>query len=316
MINENRILKILTRSLLSLALLANCSTKNGGTLAVPEMGVYTELAYMLQARAAHAMEVVNGKIYVFGGMQSGPTLLATVEEYDPATDTWTNKALMPAARFGMGSAVFNNKVYLFGGYRTAVNDSNTVYEYDPAIDTWTVLTAMTSNYGYTYAATVGSYIYFFAGTVGGVAQTARARRYDPATDTWLALSSFAGQTIHGRHIVVDGTNIYFVGRDPIIIYDTVTDTWSTNANSSSLSTMNGGKNAVVLNNKIYTFDASTGYSSAAEIFDIATLTSSTGYLNTLVISQGAAVTLGGEAYVTGGSQSGSVITNKLHKFVP
>ncbi|MCK4701219.1 MAG: hypothetical protein KAT38_12815, partial [Bacteroidales bacterium] len=40
---------------------------------------------MSTTRGAHAIGTVNGKIYVMGGNPFN----TSVEEYDPATDTWT-----------------------------------------------------------------------------------------------------------------------------------------------------------------------------------------------------------------------------------
>jgi N-acetylneuraminic acid mutarotase len=52
----------------------------------------------------------NGKLYAVGGIVrdthsvSGFSSVGTVEEYDPATDTWTTKASMPTARSNLGLA--------------------------------------------------------------------------------------------------------------------------------------------------------------------------------------------------------------------
>ena len=44
------------------------------------------LKQMLTAREKHASTVVDGKIYVFGGVGEGSENLTSVEEYDPAND--------------------------------------------------------------------------------------------------------------------------------------------------------------------------------------------------------------------------------------
>ncbi len=60
--------------------------------------------------------VVNGKIYVIGN--NGPDI-DTVEEYDPATDTWrTGLTPIPNPVDGATSAVVNGKIYVIGGGRT------------------------------------------------------------------------------------------------------------------------------------------------------------------------------------------------------
>ena len=52
---------------------------------------------MPTARSGFGVTVVNGKIYAIGGSNSGG-YLRIVEEYNPATNTWTTKAIMPTAR--------------------------------------------------------------------------------------------------------------------------------------------------------------------------------------------------------------------------
>jgi hypothetical protein len=47
-------------------------------------------------RTEFGVATVNNKIYAIGGYSG--SVLRTVEEYDPATDTWTRKADMPTPR--------------------------------------------------------------------------------------------------------------------------------------------------------------------------------------------------------------------------
>jgi len=76
---------------------------------------------------------VNGKIYAIGGCLPnwlpGDPFLPTVEEYDPAMDTWVKKADMPTAR-SCYTSVVNGKIYAIGGYN-GNRILSTVEEYDP-----------------------------------------------------------------------------------------------------------------------------------------------------------------------------------------
>ncbi|MHC4566151.1 MAG: hypothetical protein ACYTE3_10380, partial [Planctomycetota bacterium] len=63
---------------------------------------------------------------------------STVEEYDPATDTWMPKADMPAERLRMATSVVNGKIYAIGGSAPGAgpdaagpNGTAIVEEYDP-----------------------------------------------------------------------------------------------------------------------------------------------------------------------------------------
>src|SRR5262249_39908520 len=77
----------------------------------------------------------NGKLYAIGGLAgsgSNPLGLATVEEYDPATNTWASKTAMPTARFSLGVAADNGKIYAVGGAGPGGFSIATVEEYsDP-----------------------------------------------------------------------------------------------------------------------------------------------------------------------------------------
>ena len=88
-------------------------------------------------RYGAAAATLNGKIYVFGGFGSAG-YTGALEEYDPASDTWTTRATNPEARYFPGFVALNGKLYAVGGYRYGSTSSATrVDEYSPLTDTWT-----------------------------------------------------------------------------------------------------------------------------------------------------------------------------------
>lgn len=95
-------------------------------------------------RSHLAAAVVDEKIYAISGTFGPETYFEgqrEVEEYDPATDTWTTKTNINQSRRYFMACTLNEKIYVFGGtngyYR---NGNNSVEEYDPATDTWTNMT--------------------------------------------------------------------------------------------------------------------------------------------------------------------------------
>ncbi len=115
----------------------------------------------------------NGKIYVIGGFY-GPTYvpgtyLATVEEYDPATNTWATRASMPTARDGLGVVVASNgKIYAIGGQNVTDGYLAIVEEYDPATDTWATRASMlTARFGLGAAKASNGELYAIGGYNGG-----------------------------------------------------------------------------------------------------------------------------------------------------
>ncbi len=97
-------------------------------------------------RCHFAAANVAGKIYALGGQtgHDGPVAdVATVQVYDPATDTWTQQRDMPYVRSHSESATFalHGKVTLAGGRSGRVNGADALLDkvttYDPALDSWT-----------------------------------------------------------------------------------------------------------------------------------------------------------------------------------
>ena len=70
--------------------------------------------------------------------------LKTVEEYDPATDTWQNKKDMPTGRNELPptTPVVNGRIYVIGGSGNDDKPLATVEEYDPAKDEWKKMVSM------------------------------------------------------------------------------------------------------------------------------------------------------------------------------
>gem|GEM_PF-1865318 len=63
-----------------------------------------------------AYGVVNNKLYLIGGKNTGGTVIGTVQCYDPVTDTYnTDFDPLPTARWLARAAVINGKIYVIGG---------------------------------------------------------------------------------------------------------------------------------------------------------------------------------------------------------
>jgi hypothetical protein len=81
--------------------------------------------------------VINGKFYVAGGSNNyGAQLEASLDRYDPATDTWTTLAPLPAAGQAIG-AVLQGKLFVV----VETTTGRRAYAYDPATNKWTAKAA-------------------------------------------------------------------------------------------------------------------------------------------------------------------------------
>ena len=134
--------------------------------------------------------MVDGKIYAIGGHTDGgwDNIVSAVEEYDPATDTWTEKADMPVKTGSLSTNVVNDRIYAIGGV-TPEGWTSAVYEYNPKTDRWTEKTAMSFARAVLSTSTVNGKIYAIGGcTVAGTALST-VEEYDP---------EFTGKTITSK----------------------------------------------------------------------------------------------------------------------
>src|SRR2546429_9684394 len=81
-------------------------TQNGGT--------WQTRAPMPVSRQELATGVLNGKVYVVGGYDADAHSTATVQVYDPTTDTWTLAQALPIAVNHNAAAVAGGKLYKIG----------------------------------------------------------------------------------------------------------------------------------------------------------------------------------------------------------
>jgi len=166
----------------------------------PKTNKWIRKADMLTPRSALSTSVVNGKIYAIGGdggnYLPAPTL-SVVEEYDPATDTWTKKADMPTPRGSLCTAVVNGKIYAIGGITGIAGGGgplvSIVEEYDPVTNTWTQKSAkMPTPRSLFSVSVVNGKIYAIGGdrrniNVNNIVNpygTSLVEEYDPVKDVW------------------------------------------------------------------------------------------------------------------------------------
>jgi N-acetylneuraminic acid mutarotase len=113
----------------------------------PTQDTWTRLKNMTTARALPSVGVINGKIYALGGQDAGNVRIATVEDYDIATNQWTlhqsAQSMMPFPYLNPAFAVIEGKIYVVGGEGSVLinlGPQPTVQVYTPGIDgmdSWT-----------------------------------------------------------------------------------------------------------------------------------------------------------------------------------
>jgi len=155
----------------------------------PVTDKWTKKASMPTPRWGLSTSVVGGRIYAIGGhntLVEVKRFLSTVEEYNPATDTWTKKADMPTARRLLSTSVVDGKIYAIGGHREGTF-LLTVEEYDPVTDTWTKKADMPTARFALSTSVVNKNIYAIGGASShptSANSLSTVEEYNPAMDKW------------------------------------------------------------------------------------------------------------------------------------
>lgn len=200
----------------------------------PQTDSWKALAPMPTRRGSAVAAVVGDKIYVIGGATTPPgaedqgisptrpqLCLGTVEEYDPAANTWRERTPMPTPRNHAAAGVVDGKIYVIGGRVGAAfiglaSDISVVEEYDPATDKWGAPRArMPTARSAMGVGVYGGRIYVAGGEYQDPHMTATFRAveaYDPVTDTWETMPSMPVSR-HGLAAGVIGNRLHLVGGD-------------------------------------------------------------------------------------------------------
>lgn len=150
------------------------------------------LAYRPYPAKDQLAEVVNGRMYVFGGVKySSGTQNAYdyTQIYNPSTNSWSLGARMPFKAFASQTAVINGEIYLAGGVTQGNFTTNRVAKYNPSSNTWTNLANMPGvGRNSAPAGTDGRYLFVFGGRVKGdnpeTPQT-DILMYNPSSNRWV-----------------------------------------------------------------------------------------------------------------------------------
>jgi N-acetylneuraminic acid mutarotase len=184
--------------------------------------------------------VLNGKIYVIGGLNAAGKNLADVEVYDQGTDKWSNTTIapLPESRDHAAAAAYNGKLYVVGGYDNMRKPSNKLFVYDPANNKWQEGRSMPTVRGALTAAFINGTLYAIGGNSTNPLNTNEA--YDPQNNTWIEKAPMPTARHHHASAIADGKLYVFGGRqldnstksfivtlDKNEMYDPQKNTWIT-----------------------------------------------------------------------------------------
>jgi hypothetical protein len=211
-------------------------------------------------------------------------VVATNEEFDPVSNTWSTKARMPTARWNLYTQAVGGKIYAISGQAGTIDCTplHTVEVYDPATDSWTSHEPWPSPRVGGAATTTSDGIIYVAGgqsqrticNSGLVDDTLEA--FDPTANggagSWTELAPNGGATNYGAASLFDSTLghevVYVVGgaggapSAGVAMYDPVANTWT---NKQPLNQARYGHVVAAVHGKIYAIGGSDGSSAVLSV---------------------------------------------------
>ncbi|MEO0806841.1 MAG: kelch repeat-containing protein [Cyanobacteria bacterium J06643_4] len=187
---------------------------NNAAVFNPDTSVWTPLPGMSTARGGATAQVINGEIYIAGGLDTNGVSLNTVEVFDPITGQWSAGPAMQTARDNAGSAVIDDLLYVFGGRTRTVNDALTSLEiFDPTTNQWSFGNAMSTGRRAMAVGVIGDRIQVTGGEGGGNTFAAH-EEYNPVTGQWRSISSITTAR-HGAAFGTIDDVTYVAGGGPL-----------------------------------------------------------------------------------------------------
>ncbi|HEV2842047.1 MAG TPA: kelch repeat-containing protein [Chthoniobacterales bacterium] len=216
-------------------------------------GTWQQLAPMSTDRQELASALLNGKIYVMGGLNADGVSTNTVEVYNPATNSWTSAQPLPLETDHNNAAVAAGKLYSLNGIRT--------YLYDPVGNSWSQVATMNFAHGRTAAVGVINDKIYVAGGMGTGMTQRELEVFDPLTNTWtnrapmsVGRNHCAGGVINGKFYVVGGRDTP-EALTALEVYDPQANSWQTRA---PMPTGRSGIAAAVVHGELYVFGGEIG----------------------------------------------------------
>jgi N-acetylneuraminic acid mutarotase len=281
---------------------------------LPAEAGWNTLAAIPQPEQGAAVEAIDGIVYVAGGFTNAN--LATLQAFDPTTNSWTTLADMPGPRYsGNGAGVINSQLYVAGGWTQNPPLPNaTLFVYDPPTDLWTELASMPHLSACGASGVIAGKLYVTTACNGFSGYTNYLDVYDPATDSWASLTGSASPhsqpaagVINDKLYVAGGLNSAGVLTNLIEVYDPASNQWTT------LAPMPRGvvnPASAVLNGRLYVFGGQARgnkTSNLVQVYDPHTKAWTSSLMPTARSGASSAVAYG-IAFVAGGvSSSGTLV---------
>ncbi|CAH1265398.1 KLHL29 [Branchiostoma lanceolatum] len=194
---------------------------------------WLDLADMLDARRSHGCILLNGKVYVVGGLDQHDVVMDSAEVYDPEINQW--ESIMPLSRAvcAAATAACQGQLYVIGGSTmfNPIVPINLIQCFSPETGRWKYVESSLINHIGSPAVTMDGKIYAIAGAFHN-----HVIVFDPNTNQVTRVANISIVRALHSAAMLDG-KIYCTGgirdvpevADPynsMECYDPETDTWT------------------------------------------------------------------------------------------
>ena len=170
----------------------------------PTTDLWLPAADLPIARVIMEAAAINGKLYAISGQPEK----ARVDEYNPATDTWTTKNPLPDNNFWYSAmVVMNNEIYRIGGggYTAPVSH---IHKYNALTDSWSNIASLPLALHAPAGAALGNLIYIAGGY--NATDLDQVRIFNVATNSFVSTTPLPLARSYHELVCID-TCIYSVG---------------------------------------------------------------------------------------------------------
>ena len=198
-------------------------------------GIWSTLPPVPSPRQEVAFDVLDGKLYIIGGIGGD----SAVEAFNSETGDWEELPDLPRGLHHGSAAAVGGKIYSIGGFASGGPIFGTplaeVFEFDPSRASWEARAPLPSPRGGLMSLALNGLIY----AIGGRDQSnsfTNVDVFDPDLNAWspaaslpVPLDHLAAAMVDGRIYVAGGRltqNGSFIRNDPtLVVYDPSSDQW-------------------------------------------------------------------------------------------
>lgn len=213
-------------------------------------GVYTQLTAGATKRASACGAVLNGKLYVLGGVNS--QYLSDFWCYDFSTGKWVQLISDYIERSGASMVAFEGKLYVVGGMsgNTSPTWRKELKVYDPVTETWSAKAVPPNSRIEHCAVVIGRKMYLWGGMQGNTPYgPAAIWVYDFDANSWTTIGSVPSATVHCDIAVVDG-KLYSYEGNFMKVFNPADGSWKA---LTALQTARDAGRLSVVEGKIYLY---------------------------------------------------------------